>query len=181
VHPERDVALRESIVLQIDAWIWQQHSELDVSVRTCGRFVQALLRSGVLRDDIFITTKIHPQDLGYQPTLAAFENSLKSFSTDFIDLVLLHYAACFGSLCSSEPKGTWRDSWRALEDLVREGRVLAIGACLDACLLHDVHVMHPGPVHSCGDVKEKLSRGSAWIAAVHPCTCPAFRLVLPSG
>jgi aryl-alcohol dehydrogenase-like predicted oxidoreductase len=90
--------------------------------------VQALLRCGKLRDDVFITTKIHPQDLGYQPTMAAFKTSLNAFSTDYIDLVLLHYAACFGSLCSTEPKGTWRESWRVLEDLVRKGHVLAIGA-----------------------------------------------------
>jgi diketogulonate reductase-like aldo/keto reductase len=110
--------------------------------------VQALLRSGKLRDDIFITTKIHPQDLGYHPTMAAFKTSLKAFSTDYVDLVLLHYAACFGSLCSTEPQGTWRESWRALEDLVREGQVLAIGVfcastasknvCTMACMLRRV-------------------------------------------
>lgn len=98
--------------------------------------VQALSRSGKLRHDIFITTKIHPQDLGYHPTMAAFENSLTAFSTEYMDLVLLHYANCFGSLCSTDPKGTWRESWRALEDLVREGRLLAIGVLPDALAVH---------------------------------------------
>lgn len=94
--------------------------------------VQALGRSGKLRDDIFITTKIHPQDLGYQPTMSAFENSLTAFNTDYLDLVLLHYAACFGSLCANHPQGTWRESWRALEDAVTAGRILAIGVLLVA-------------------------------------------------
>ena len=66
--------------------------------------------------------------------MAALETSLAAFNTEYLDLVLLHYAACFGSLCATEPQGTWRDSWRALEDSVREGRILAIGALLDVHL-----------------------------------------------
>lgn len=89
--------------------------------------MQALQRSGKLREHIFLTTKIHPQDLGYEPTKAAFQTSLTAFSTTYLDLVLLHYAGCFGNLCSSEPEGTWQESWRALEELVRQGSILAIG------------------------------------------------------
>jgi hypothetical protein len=101
-----------------------QHNE----AIACQHDLQALEKSGVAREEIFITTKIHPRHLGYQATLRAFESSLSNFSTDFIDLVLLHYAECWGTICDSEPEGNWKESWRALEELVVSGKVLAIGA-----------------------------------------------------
>jgi aryl-alcohol dehydrogenase-like predicted oxidoreductase len=92
--------------------------------------MQALRDSSVQRVSVFITTKIHPRDLGFNATLRAFERSLAAFDTPFIDLVLLHYPTCWGTLCETSAEGTWRDSWRALEHLVRARRVLAIGAPL---------------------------------------------------
>ena len=90
--------------------------------------VQALAISGVARDRVFITTKIHPRHLGYQQTLDAIQSSLTAFDTSYMDLVLLHYPECWGTLCDSRPEGTWHESWRALEALVAESKVLAIGA-----------------------------------------------------
>ena len=61
--------------------------------------------------------------------MAAFASTLQAYETTFIDVLLLHYAACWGSLCDGkQPAGTWKDSWRALEQLVKDGKVLAIGA-----------------------------------------------------
>ena len=77
---------------------------------------------------MFITTKIHPRHLGYQQTLDAFSSSLRNFRTDVIDLLLLHYPQCWGTLCSAQPVGSWRDSWRAMKRLVEQGKVLNIGA-----------------------------------------------------
>lgn len=97
--------------------------------------LQAILKSAVPRDDIFITSKIHPRHLGFVPTMKAFEASLRDFHTDYLDLLLLHYPACSGSLCTEEPAGNWRESWRAMEELVRKGQVLALGALarMQAC------------------------------------------------
>lgn len=89
--------------------------------------VQALAMSSVPRDQVFITTKLHPKHLGYQSTFEAFGAILHDLRTTYVDLLLLHYPDCFGSLCQSAPEGTWKDSWRAMEDLVRQGGVLAIG------------------------------------------------------
>ena len=93
---------------------------------------EALRHSGVPlpREEVFLTTKLHPRDLGEQSTLDAFPNSLKNLHTAYIDAFLLHYPRCFGNLCppnGGQPAGTWRDSWRALETLYHRGLVKAIG------------------------------------------------------
>jgi diketogulonate reductase-like aldo/keto reductase len=88
----------------------------------------ALNASGIARSAIFLTTKLHPRDLGEDSTLAAFPTSLRRLRTTYVDAFLLHYPRCFGSLCGpGEPHGTWRDSWRALETLYERGEARAIG------------------------------------------------------
>ena len=89
--------------------------------------MQALAVASVPRDEIFITTKVHPKHLGYANTLQAFAASLRDLKTPYVDLLLLHYSQCFGILCQNTPEGTWKDSWRAMEDLVRQGQALSIG------------------------------------------------------
>lgn len=106
------------------------------------------------RDALFITTKIHPRDFGYERTLSAFEDSISKLKTDFLDLLLLHSPWCWDvrrrlwllrpgleqcshdalgivfrqGLCEEDPeRGTYHDAWRALEDLYAKGRVRAIG------------------------------------------------------
>ena len=90
---------------------------------------RAFLASGVGREGIWITTKLHPRDLGYDSTLEAVKRSMERFHTGYIDLFLLHYPRCWESLCGKEhmPKGTWRESWRALEAAYAAGHVRAIG------------------------------------------------------
>jgi 2,5-diketo-D-gluconate reductase A len=73
-------------------------------------------RSGVAREDLFITTKLWVQDTGYERTKKAFENSLKRLQLDYLDLYLIH-----------QPFGDVHGSWRAMEELYREGKVRAIG------------------------------------------------------
>ena len=79
------------------------------------------------RSELFLTSKLHPRDLGEQATLRAFPTTLARLRTAYVDAFLLHYPRCFGSLCTSEPEGTWRESWRALEALYERGEVRAIG------------------------------------------------------
>lgn len=90
---------------------------------------RAFLTSGVEREGIWITTKLHPRDLGYDSTLEAVKRSMERFHTGYIDLFLLHYPRCWESLCGKEhmPKGTWHESWRALEAAYAAGHVRAIG------------------------------------------------------
>ncbi|KOR89372.1 aldo/keto reductase [Paenibacillus solani] len=77
---------------------------------------RAIKRSGVPREELFLTTKLWVQDAGYESTKKAFENSFKRLQLDYLDLYLIH-----------QPFGDVHGSWRAMEDLYREGKVRAIG------------------------------------------------------
>lgn len=76
-----------------------------------------------------VTTKVHPRDLGFNATLASVEQSLQRLGRQQLHLVLLHYPRCWQELCGAQhvPQGDWHDSWRAVETLIQQGRVLAAG------------------------------------------------------
>lgn len=76
----------------------------------------AIKRSGVAREDLFITTKLWVQDTGYDNTKKAFEKSITKLQLDYLDLYLIH-----------QPYADVHGSWRAMEELYKEGRVKAIG------------------------------------------------------
>ncbi|MBU8905817.1 aldo/keto reductase [Desertibacillus haloalkaliphilus] len=71
----------------------------------------------VPREELFITTKVWNDDQGYEETLAAFEESRKKLDLDYIDLYLIHWPVA----------GKFKDTWRALEKLYKDGLVKAIG------------------------------------------------------
>lgn len=77
---------------------------------------RGLKRTGVPRDELFVTTKLWIQDAGYEKTKAAFHRSLDRLQLDYLDLYLIH-----------QPFGDYYGAWRAMEDLLREGCVRAIG------------------------------------------------------
>jgi len=76
----------------------------------------AVKRSGVPREELFITTKLWVQDTGYEKTKKAFERSLNKLQLDYLDLYLIH-----------QPYGDVHGSWRAMEELYKSGKVKAIG------------------------------------------------------
>lgn len=77
---------------------------------------KAIKRSGVPREELFITTKLWIQSNGYAGTKKAFEASLKKSQLDYLDLYLIH-----------QPFGDVYGEWRAMEELYKEGKVRAIG------------------------------------------------------
>ena len=77
---------------------------------------RAIKRSGVPREELFITTKVWVQDVGYEKTKLAFQKSLGRLQLDYLDLYLIH-----------QPYGDVNGSWRAMEELYREGKIRAIG------------------------------------------------------
>ena len=75
--------------------------------------------SGIPRDEIFVTTKVWNDDQGYDETLRAFDTSLGLLGMDYVDLYLIHWPA--------PAHDRYRETWRALETLRRDGRVRSIG------------------------------------------------------
>lgn len=75
--------------------------------------------SGVAREEIFVTTKVWNSDQGYEKTLKAYDDSLQRLNLDYVDLYLIHWPVA----------GQFVDTWRAMEQLYKEGRVRAIGVC----------------------------------------------------
>lgn len=77
---------------------------------------RGIKRSGVAREELFITSKLWIQKNGYEGTKRAFENSLKRLQLDYLDLYLIH-----------QPYGDIYGEWRAMEDLYQEKKIRAIG------------------------------------------------------
>lgn len=76
----------------------------------------AIKKSGVLREELFITTKVWVTNYGYEKTKASVEESLKKMQLDYLDLVLLH-----------QPFNDYYGAYRALVDLYKEGKIKAVG------------------------------------------------------
>lgn len=94
----------------------------------------AIAKSGIDRKDIFLVSKIWIQDAGYEKTKKSFFKTLENLKTDYLDLYLIHM-----------PYGDYHGSWRAMEELYREGKVKAIGVCnfledrlVDLILSHEI-------------------------------------------
>lgn len=77
---------------------------------------RAIKRSGIPREELFITTKLWVQDAGYEKTKKAFETSLSNLQLDYLDLYLIH-----------RPFGDYYGAWRAMEELYEAGKIRAIG------------------------------------------------------
>ncbi|APX73421.1 2,5-diketo-D-gluconic acid reductase [Companilactobacillus allii] len=77
---------------------------------------EAIKESSVSRKDLFVTTKVWISSTGYDATKAAFEDSLNKLQLDYLDMYLIH-----------QPYGDVYGSWRAMEELQKQGKVRAIG------------------------------------------------------
>ncbi|WP_102493070.1 aldo/keto reductase [Selenomonas felix] len=76
----------------------------------------AIAKSGVPREELFITTKLWVQDISYEAAGTAFERSLQKLGLDYLDLYLIH-----------QPMGDFFGAWRRLEELHHAGKIRAIG------------------------------------------------------
>ncbi|HNP18267.1 MAG TPA: aldo/keto reductase [Fulvivirga sp.] len=81
--------------------------------------------SGVPREEIIVTTKVWRENLGYEQTNAAFEESLAKLNLNYIDLYLIHWPA------NAKNYDHWQktnaDTWRKMEELQAEGKIKSIG------------------------------------------------------
>ncbi len=76
----------------------------------------SIKKSGVPREELFITTKLWAQDMGYERTKLAFQKSLDKLQLNYLDLYLVH-----------QPYGDVFGSWKAMQELYEEGKIKAIG------------------------------------------------------
>lgn len=76
----------------------------------------AIRKSGIAREDIFVTTKLWVTDAGYEKARAAFETSLNKLQLDYLDLYLIH-----------QPYNDVHGAWRAMEELNAAGKIRSIG------------------------------------------------------
>lgn len=76
----------------------------------------AMVKSGIPREEIFLTSKVWIEHYGYEECRKSVEDSMRKLQTDYIDLMLLH-----------QPFSDYYGAWRALEELYEEGKLRAIG------------------------------------------------------
>ena len=86
---------------------------------------KAVRESGIPREEFFITSKVWRDNLGYESTYREFEASLQKLGTDYLDLYLMHWPR------PVDMNAEWKDldveTWKALEELYRAGKIRAIG------------------------------------------------------
>ncbi|GEN82387.1 glyoxal reductase [Sporosarcina luteola] len=78
---------------------------------------EGLKAAGISREELFVTSKVWNTDLGYESTIAAYERSIQKLGLDYLDLYLIHWPV----------EGEYKEAWRTLETLYKEGKVKAIG------------------------------------------------------
>jgi diketogulonate reductase-like aldo/keto reductase len=97
--------------------IGYRHIDTAAAYRNEAEIGKALLKSGMPRENIFITTKLWNSDHGYNKAIAACEKSLNNLGLDYVDLYLIHWPVA----------GLYLQTWKALEKLLESGKCCAIG------------------------------------------------------
>ncbi|WP_177505108.1 aldo/keto reductase [Anaerosinus sp.] len=86
---------------------------------------EGIRKSGVCREDLFVTSKVWNTERGYEKTLAAFDKTLADLGLEYLDLYLIHWPA------NEKQFENWqeinKDTWRAMETLYLEGKIKSIG------------------------------------------------------
>ena len=94
---------------------------------------EGMKENGLKREDIFVTSKVWIAEMGYEKTKAAFAKTLADLQLDYLDLYLIHWPA--DPCRDADWEETNRETWRAMTDLYKEGKVRAIG-------LSNFHIQH---------------------------------------
>ena len=105
----------ESISLAIEAGY--RYFDTAAFYGTEGMIGTAISRSGMKREDFFISSKLWKTDMGYENALNAFERTLENLMTDYIDAFMIHWP---------NPKLNL-ETWQAMEELYSQGKIRALG------------------------------------------------------
>ncbi len=93
---------------------------------------QAIKESKISREEIFVTSKVWKDSMGYENTIKSFNNSLQNLGLEYIDLFLIHWPR-------NNDEKLNIDTWKALEDLYKQKKVRAIG--LSNFLKHHLEII----------------------------------------
>lgn len=90
---------------------------------------EGVRKSGIAREDIFVTSKVAAENKSYQSAKASIEESLRKTGFEYLDLMLIHSPQPWKEVNQSDNRYTEenREVWRAMEDALSEGKVRAIG------------------------------------------------------
>ncbi|MFT9598232.1 aldo/keto reductase [Mesobacillus sp.] len=102
---------------------------------------QGIKEAGVPREKLFITTKVWNSDQGYESTLQAFETSMEKLGLEYLDLYLIHWPVA----------GKYKETWKALEKLYKDGKVRAIG-------VSNFHVHHLKDLMADAEIKPMVNQ-----------------------
>lgn len=102
---------------------------------------QGIKEAGVPREELFITTKVWNADQGYESTLNAFETSMEKLGLEYLDLYLIHWPVA----------GKYKETWKALEKLYKDGRVRAIG-------VSNFHIHHLKDLMADAEIKPMVNQ-----------------------
>lgn len=102
-----------------------------------GEIGEAVAKSQIPREELFLASKVWKDEMGYEQTKAAFERSLERLKTDYLDLYLVHWPKKAPD--DADWKHCLKETWRAMEDLYSEGRIRAIG--VSNCLPHHLETL----------------------------------------
>lgn len=86
---------------------------------------QAIKESHIPREEFFIASKVWKDDMGYEKTKKAFQKTLENLNTNYLDLYLIHWP--IPTVGYKEWKQLDIDTWKAMEELYKEGKIKAIG------------------------------------------------------
>lgn len=104
-----------------------RHLDTAQSYSTEKNVGQALIESGLKREDVFITTKVHPHHVTYDLAKQSIEESLEALQLDYIDLLLIHWP----NPAAYRQADAWQESnqetWRAMVEMYHLGKVRSIG------------------------------------------------------
>ena len=102
-----------------------RHIDTAAAYRNEGSVGEAIRRSGIPREELFITTKLHNTCHGYEQTHAAFKESMERLGLEYLDLYLIHWPNPISV------RDHWQEAnagtWKAFEELYADGKIRALG------------------------------------------------------
>ena len=102
-----------------------RHIDTAAAYKNEGSVGAAIRKSGIKREEIFLTSKVWNSERGYDRTMKAFEATMDQLQTDYLDLYLIHWP----NPVAFRDRGfeMTLETWRAMEELYKKGRIRAIG------------------------------------------------------